>query len=52
VVGCWLARQGIAAGESVLMKIKELRRTDAKAHWPSPETPEQVRMVISWRKGQ
>lgn len=52
VVGCWLARQGIAAGESVLIKIKELRRTDAKSHWPSPEMPEQVQMVLSWKKGQ
>lgn len=52
VVGCWLARQGIAAGESVLIKIKELRRTDAKAHWPSPEMPEQIQMVLSWKKGQ
>jgi len=52
VVGCWLARQGIAEGENVLVKIKELRRTDARAHWPSPEMPEQVRMVLSWEKGQ
>lgn len=52
VVGCWLARQGIAAGEGVLEKIRELRRFDAKAHWPSPEMPEQVRMVLSWEKGQ
>jgi len=52
VVGCWLARHGIAEGEGVLEKIKELRRTDAKAHWPSPEMPDQVRMVLSWKKGQ
>lgn len=52
VVGCWLVRHGIAEGESVLEKIQELRRFDAKAHWPSPEMPEQVRMVLSWEKGQ
>ena len=52
VVGCWLARHGIAEGESVLKKIKELRYTDAKAHWPSPEMPDQIRMVLSWKKGQ
>jgi len=52
VVGCWLARHGIAEGESVLEKIKELRHTDAKAHWPSPEMPDQIRMVLSWKKGQ
>ena len=52
VVGCWLVRHGIAEGESALEKIRELRRYDAKAHWPSPETPDQVRMVLSWEKGQ
>ena len=52
VVGCWLVRHGIAEGEDVLDKIRELRRTDAKAHWSSPEMPEQTRMVLSWEKGQ
>lgn len=52
VVGCWLARHSIAEGESALEKIKELRRTDAKAHWPSPEMSEQIRMVLSWKKGE
>jgi len=52
VVGCWLVRHGIAQGESALEKIRELRRSDAKAHWPSPEMPDQVRMVLSWEKGQ
>ena len=52
VIGCWLARHGIAEGESVLKKIKGLRYTDAKAHWPSPEMPDQIRMVLSWKKGQ
>lgn len=52
VVGCWLARQGIAEGEGVLKKIKELRYTDAKAHWPSPETPDQIQVVLGWKKGE
>jgi len=52
VVGCWLARHGIAEGEGALEKIQELRRTDAKADWPSPEMPDQVRMVLAWKKGQ
>lgn len=51
VVGCWLARHGIAEGEGALKKINELRCTDAKAHWPSPETSEQIRMVLGWKKG-
>ena len=52
VVGCWLVRNGIAEGESALEKIRELRHSDAKAHWPSPEMPDQIRMVLSWEKGQ
>ena len=52
VVGCWLVRHGIAQGESALEKIRDLRRFDAKAHWPSPEMPYQIRMVLSWEKGQ
>jgi len=52
VVGCWLVRHGIAQGESALEKIRDLRRFDAKAHWPSPEMPDQIRMVLSWEKGQ
>jgi len=52
VVGCWLVRHDIADAESVLDKIRELRRLDPKAHWPSPEMPSQIRMVHSWKKGQ
>jgi hypothetical protein len=52
VVGCWLVRHGIAEKKTVLEKIRELRRFDSKAHWPSPEMPDQVQMVLSWKKGQ
>jgi hypothetical protein len=52
VVGCWLARHGIAEGQGALAMIRKLRRKDAKAHWSSRETPAQVRMVLAWRKGQ
>ena len=52
VVGCWLVRHGFAEKESALEKIRELRQTDPKAHWPSPEMPSQIRMVLSWKKGQ
>lgn len=51
VVGCWLIRQGIVRAEGALEKIKELRRSDPKAHWPSPEMADQVRMVLAWREG-
>lgn len=52
VVGCWLIRHGIAKGEAVLEKIGELRRFDPTVRWPSPEMPEQIRLVLSWKKGQ
>ncbi|MCX7635480.1 MAG: hypothetical protein N2Z74_07020 [Syntrophales bacterium] len=52
VVGCWLARHGIASGEEALEKIQALRAGDPTASWPSPETFEQIRMVTSWQKGQ
>ena len=52
VVGCWLIRHGIAEEKTVLEKISELRRFDPRAHFPSPEMPDQIRMVLSWKKGQ
>jgi hypothetical protein len=52
VVGCWLARHGIAESESVLEKIRELRRFEPKAQNPSPMTPDQIQMVLSWKEGQ
>jgi hypothetical protein len=52
VVGCWLVRHGISEGETALKKIGELRRFDPKAHWPSPEMPDQIQMVLSWEKGK
>jgi hypothetical protein len=52
VVGCWLVRHGIADGMNILEKIQELRHYDAKAHWPSPEMPAQIKMVRSWGKGK
>jgi hypothetical protein len=52
VVGCWLIRHGIAETTTVLEKIRTLRQYDPRAHFPSPEMPEQVWMVTSWNKGQ
>lgn len=51
VVGCYLARHGIAGGEAALKKIQELRRaiTDYRT---SPETPAQRQMVMKWREQQ
>jgi predicted protein tyrosine phosphatase len=48
VVGCYLARHGMATGQNVFDRIKELRR-NTEDHWiTSPETSEQVDMVLSW----
>ncbi len=52
VVGCWLIRHGIAETTTVLEKIQTMRQYDPRAHFPSPEMPEQVWMVTSWNKGQ
>jgi hypothetical protein len=48
VVGCWLARHGMA-GEFALEMVQYLRRSDPKAAEASPETAEQIAMVRRWR---
>ena len=50
VVGCYLARHGFAAGNDVIEKIKELRKNTEDFSDPSPETKEQINMVINWKK--
>lgn len=52
VVGCYLARHGIAVGKDALETIKHLRLPDARSHEPSPETREQCDMVVSWKVGE
>jgi len=52
VAGCYLARHSLAEGEEALRTIAELRRRDTAIYAPpSPETPEQRRLVRSWRAG-
>ena len=51
VVGCYLARHGFATGNDVLQMIKELRKNTEYSSEPSPETREQIKMVINWHKG-
>ena len=51
VVGCYLARHGFATGNDVIEKIKELRKNTEDFSDPSPETREQINMVINWKKG-
>lgn len=52
VVGCWLARHGMATGEHALAMIRYLRRTDAKAHTEAPETAAQKQFVVDWPIGR
>ncbi len=53
VVGCYLARHGIATGQAVLDKIKELRAHDpALAEIKSPENMVQERFVTRWKQDQ
>ena len=48
VVGCYLARHGMATHQNVLDRIGQLRR-NTEDHWiTSPETPQQEDMVRSW----
>ena len=51
VVGCFLARHGLAAGRAVLQLIRELRRRSRDRNVDSPETRCQRDMVVHWQKG-
>jgi ADP-ribosyl-[dinitrogen reductase] hydrolase len=52
VVGCWLARHGIAAGAAVMGTIRKLRGNDPHRHIESPETSRQRRFVSEWSEGE
>ena len=52
VVGCYLARHGIAVGTAALAKIRELRRNHPEARIASPETEEQRQFVMQWKQGE
>jgi hypothetical protein len=51
VVGCWLVRHGIERGRAVIDLIKRLRRNEAAACLPSPETARQRRFIGDWKQG-
>ena len=51
VVGCYLARHGHASGRGVIDMISELRKNVEDWNMPSPETKQQVDMVVSWSEG-
>jgi len=52
VVGCFLARHGIAYNHNVLDHIQELRTLTEDHYIPSPETLEQREMVLSWGRSR
>ncbi len=49
VVGCYLARHGHARSLKALDRINALRKGTENRHRPSPETSEQVGMVLRWQ---
>ncbi len=52
VIGCWLARHGVATGEAVFDKLAELRRHNPDRYTRVPQTREQIEMVREWRRGE
>ena len=50
VVGCYLVRNRLAAGSDVIDMIKEIRKNTEDFSDSSPETREQINMVINWGK--
>ncbi len=52
VVGCYLARHGIAMGWDALRKIKSLRRGTPDWRASSPQAESQFAMVRGWSKGE
>ena len=51
VVGCYLKKHGYAAGQKTLDLIRNLRQNTEDHYKASPETSEQVDMVLRWGKG-
>ncbi|HYC56011.1 MAG TPA: tyrosine-protein phosphatase [Candidatus Binatia bacterium] len=50
VIGCYLARHGIAHGKEALAKIRELRATDEiLCKHKSPETMTEEKFVLRWK---
>jgi protein tyrosine/serine phosphatase len=52
VVGCYLARHGLASDRNVLEMIQALRKNTEDHDSPSPETSQQMNMVLSWVEGE
>ena len=52
VVGCWLARRGVASGREILTRMNELRRGTVNIELVSPQTGAQRSMILNWRRGE
>jgi hypothetical protein len=52
VVGCFLARHGLVSNHDTLVRIQVLRKNTEDHLAPSPETSEQIDMVLSWVEGE
>jgi hypothetical protein len=51
VVGCYLKRHGLAEDGDVIQKLAQLRQDVPGGREASPHTNEQIRMVVTWKKG-
>jgi len=52
VVGCYLARHGLAVGEAALKRLNELTKAARYNFGPVPQTPRQCAFVRNWRQDQ
>ena len=48
VVGCYLARHGYASDQRLIQQIQILRKNTINHHLMSPETNQQLDLVLSW----
>ena len=48
VVGCYLARHGDAVDQQLIAHIQELRKNVITHHLMSPETNQQIDLILSW----
>ena len=51
VVGCYLKRHGLAEEGDVIQMLAQLRKDAPNGRETSPHTKEQIRMVLTWKKG-
>jgi hypothetical protein len=51
IIGCWLARHGVAYGQGVIGRLTELREA-AGLPIPCPATDSQRALIMRWRRGQ